>query len=61
MEKETEKRIEKKTKKKKKRRINGLVCVAGRYPERTSNFDTLHACTHQAHSLLWRRVFVEAN
>lgn len=47
---ETEKRIEKKTKKKKKkRRINGLVCVcvAGRYPERTSNFDTLHACIHQ--------------
>lgn len=23
------------------------VCVAGRYPERTSNFDTLHAYTQQ--------------
>ena len=23
------------------------MCVAGRYPERTSNFDTLHVCTQQ--------------
>lgn len=35
-----------------KKRNNGLMCVAARYPLRTSNFDTRHVCTSElTHSL----------
>ena len=45
-----EKRIE--CARKEKKRNNGLMCVAARYPLRTSNFDTRHVCTPElTHSL----------